>query len=671
MQGPFAKSIHSKRMIVVFCGHPCSGKSSTFDLFLKFFPEFCGYEMDQIRLDEMEGPIHDLSRRAAAYRVMHFKCTKSLKEGRSVALSANYFPMTARAELAGIAQRTGVDLYVVQIVCDAPVAVARFLQRQRTEPRHAGGDLTVSRVRDQASNYEPFDGALTIDTTTNPRPRELLGRLQGYLRASTPVDPSTWPLHWYLKNTKPQMLQSTPSSSNKLSQAVLRAATKEVFWNRWLMGFIVAFLLLGLLPLLGSVRSYWPAIRSWGGRFARPASSTWADLASWATFGIAAAGIVGIFLAFFKETSERWRFAKELTKTGEDPLYQIPSGGWAEPPDLEIYHAYRCRMPVDVSDERMPVRGLPIYFLILPELRKAFSALVKVATEDAPSKLHEDATRLGLDWNGFARWRWVLQSGGYALKAKSGEENLRCLSVPRPAPSGDVYESDGFLCHYADFISKEYSVNLWAPGTLPDMRQLFEGAAWDGGELDLSNCEKSAKRYSMRLSITGLLITDDGFFVLQRRSGRVASGIGSLGASVTGAVDYRADAIRWSNRKPVLWNLEKTVTRELLEETGIPASFVERYDPKGAFIGAGFSLRYGRDPSYYSLHRTSKKSWELGRNRESKQAKDRWEVDHLEFLEVNTVSARSIESGEVGRRLSRPSRHLMGALYAWAKYAGE
>jgi hypothetical protein len=110
------------------------------------------------------------------------------------------------------------------------------------------------------------------------------------------------------------------------------------------------------------------------------------------------------------------------------------------------------------------------------------------------------------------------------------------------------------------------------------------------------------------------------------------------------------------------------LTRELREETGIPKNLLH-YPESGPFIAAAFNLRYGRDLNFYALMMTEMRSYEIGQFRTKKPAKDRWEVDRLEFLHRDLVTLPKIKSGELERRLPGRSRHLMGALYAWAVYA--
>jgi 8-oxo-dGTP pyrophosphatase MutT (NUDIX family) len=398
-------------------------------------------------------------------------------------------------------------------------------------------------------------------------------------------------------------------------------------------------------------------------------SSSWTDQATWSTFAIAAAGIIGIFLLFYKETSEKRNRAESIGNAGKVPTFRLPEGANETPSDREIYYSYQCRIATDEERAKMPIHELPVYFLIPPQKGRSFRAIVSSERKQPASNLPSDAAGLGLDWSGFTAWRWDAYCTDYALKANGAENNLRCVSNPRANPKAGEYIIPGSRCLYTDYVVRELSVNLCAPGTLPDMRRLFEGPQWDEGTLDLSDCSAGASRYSLRISVTGILLTQDEYFVLQRRSTRVASGIGSLGASVAGAADFQKDryGLMIPRIRPRRWNLEKSIRRELKEETGIK-NLRESLHP-GPFLGAALNLRYGRDLNFYALLQTPENTWDLSAYRKKRAARDRWEVDRLEFLDSRLVTQRSILRGELELHLPGRSRHLMGALYAWTVFA--
>jgi predicted kinase len=149
--------------ILVICGPPCSGKSSLRQALVKSRDDIRWHEMDDVRLRVLPGPINDEPARSAAYRIIHFRAGKDLLNGHSVLL-ATYQPLQHRSEVANLALRLDVPLFVVQCVCTPNEAVRRFAQRGAN---HGGADLTALRVKDLSERYERFDGALLLETTTN------------------------------------------------------------------------------------------------------------------------------------------------------------------------------------------------------------------------------------------------------------------------------------------------------------------------------------------------------------------------------------------------------------------------------------------------------------------------------------------------------------------------
>jgi 8-oxo-dGTP pyrophosphatase MutT (NUDIX family)/predicted kinase len=704
MLEPKEDSSKVRKKIVVFCGHPCAGKTYISKIFQGSFPNFVRLEMDDLRKMRIPGTVHDKSRRDSAYRIMHHEVTKALHTHLNVAVVATYYPSKARAEIAEIARRFDAELYVVQCVCEAQVAVDRFLRRLREEPEHAGTDLCATRVRDLANQYERFDGGLTIETTNDSKQCVIHAILHRYISSGPGVDPCSWAQHWY--SILPQPDKPPSGAPGKLSEAILKRAWWTLFGHRLAKITILGSLIMGGIPLLFYIYIrlsaewlHWTHGRSvlddlWNGLVA----SSWPEIATGTTFTIAAAGIIGIFLVFYKETKEKWQKAKDIVDKGSLPVYNLPDRANETPSDREVYYAYQCRMK-EVERVKMPIPEIPVYFLIPPQKGKAFGVIAEKAalykeSHVIPTELQKGAAKMALDWEGFAAGRWNAYCKDYALNTKSAEKNLRCVGDPTQSLDGTHYTVPGHFCPYNDYAVRELSVNLCAPGTLPDMRRLFEGPAWDEEFVDLSNLKDAARRYSMRMSVTGLLLTNDDFFVLQRRSSSVASGVGSLGASVGGAVDFCKDALGWRRflcclRKwnieksrlreffeetgiadkccPSQWNLKKSLLRELREETGIADKDLRPIEP-GPFIGAAFNLRYGRDLNFYALLNTNLCSSQISAKRDSRRAHDRWEVDHLEFLHCERVTVESIRNGVLQGQLPDWSRHLLGALYAWAVY---
>ena len=208
--------------ILVFCGPPCGGKSYLHKEFKKAHPEVSSDEdeMDTIRLVRLPGPINDESARGAAYRLLHLYASRKLNKKRPVALNATYMPQRHRAELAALAVRAKVPIYIVQCVCSPALAVKRF--QERPIGKHAGSDLTAERVRHLAERYERFDGALLLNTDASQGVEPYLSYVYDYLNREVPADPIRWAQHEYSgpppKPSSPSESHSTPSK--KLSEAM-------------------------------------------------------------------------------------------------------------------------------------------------------------------------------------------------------------------------------------------------------------------------------------------------------------------------------------------------------------------------------------------------------------------------------------------------------------------
>src|SRR3989442_3951826 len=103
----------TRPFLLVICGPPCSGKSVLWRALKAARPDIHCYEMDDVRMEILPGPLHDKSRRSAAYRVMQFRAAQHLHRGQSVAVCATYVPSEHRAEVASLTLRLGIRLFVV------------------------------------------------------------------------------------------------------------------------------------------------------------------------------------------------------------------------------------------------------------------------------------------------------------------------------------------------------------------------------------------------------------------------------------------------------------------------------------------------------------------------------------------------------------------------------
>ncbi len=649
-----------KPFILVICGPPSSGKSFLMRALAAERKDIKYHEMDEIRREILPGTLHDKPTRSAAYRVMHFRATRDLLEGYPVALSATYMPPEHRAEIAALALRLrlppfgasrDVPLFVVQCVCTPDRAVNRFQQR---EPGHAGTDLTVMRVRQLSAEYERFDGALLIDTESSAHE---VDAINSYIGNGVSVDPIAWARHPYATNPSVQHSERLLGPSlPKLSEASVKRA------KRWLLIYAIGWTILTILTALGVIpfvykicervhRAYafssnqsGPLLRA---AKAIPAAvkAFWAqipnhglgDWAEWGTFCLALAGLASIVLAIKYGMEKSAKEAERVKTAGDTPRYAtvteaIPSS------DKEIYHAYFCRIAPDRMPF-MPIPNVPILYQLLPVRNRSFSALVRSSQNQVYSLPHE-AAEFGLDWNGFVTWRQKERREEYAM-TYSHEYGLRCVGFQDRTSDGTCMV-DAVKCTYDEYVCTELAVNYCAPGSLPDMRRLFEGKSWDIGNQDLSNVAESAKRYSMRVNVTGLVLTEDDYFILQRRSAVVGHGLGSLAGAVNGAADYYADCCDDESRMwlllgkvyaalpysfheqiskieldgPRRWDLAKSALREVREEIGLLDTVLYESDQeehgvppfKQPFIAAAYNLRYGRDLNFYCCFRTLLKS---------------------------------------------------------------
>ncbi len=717
----YTKEIRNQ-VILVICGPPCSGKSYLMGLLKSYWNDIIFLEMDAIREEILRGRLHDKPTRSASYRVMHYLATKELKKGKSVALNATYMPEEQRAEVASIALRLRVPLYVVQCVCMPDEAMKRFVGR---ESGHAATDLTAERVKKLSEQYEQFDGALLINTDTTLIPDQIsalnsyLRKADGRFKGFPGADPIQWARHSYASRSLfPESKKQSSQTPAKLSESSVRLAKHRLFRYAVVWVALMVVTVLGVLPFIYKIVARFHAeylvpnsplglpsaitkafVNTLRDLWTRIPQHGLADWAEWATFCLALVALGSVVFEIMRGMKGRFEEARRIKRTGDCARYDsVPE---SDPPsDKELFHAYRWRI-VPQLRKRLRIPNVPIFFAVRPFPNRSFSVLAHAA-HNQDFTLPEEAASLGLDWNGFASWRQKRTRGEYAL-TYSHEYGLRCLGIEELTNTGSetTRNLNVVKCPYDEYASRELAVNYCDSGTLPDMRRLFEGEAWDAGDLDLLNISESAKRYSMRVSVTGLVLTEDDFFVLQRRSAVVGHGLGSLAASVNGAADYYADTCETSGELwpmlgrmyavlpysfhgvlsdlelggPRKWDLAKTALREIKEEIGLEEDVFVHSDGekncvppfKRPFLAAAYNLRHGRDLNFYCCLRTHLKAKEISAERSN--ARDKWEVEHLVFLPRDKVTVRAIRSGELEQVIPKRARHLLGALYSWAVYA--
>ena len=371
----------ARKFILVVCGHPCSGKTGLTNLIKSSRHDVFVDEMDDIRLVELPDSNHDEPVRSAAYRLMHFRATKNLGTG-PVLVSATYQPFKHREEIANLALRFEVPMYVVQCVCRPEEAERRFMGRGVD---HAGNDLTASRVRQIAADYERFDGALTLNTDILPL-ADQVKLVLAYIEKGPPVDPTRWARHYYQRDAKSA---SVSPRAGKISEASVRRAKWRLgFYTTWFFIFGVSTLA-GLLPLGAKVvgnlldlsrglsRDCCSPYRA-----AQLFSSTWhqiifehsiSEWSEWATAFLAFAGLGTLVVEFERGIRERRKEAKETDQAGRVPRYGEGLGSDV-PSDTEVFHQYSCRL-TSLARSHMLLNGVPLLFAIQPERLVAFSVI--------------------------------------------------------------------------------------------------------------------------------------------------------------------------------------------------------------------------------------------------------------------------------------------------------
>jgi 8-oxo-dGTP pyrophosphatase MutT (NUDIX family) len=158
-----------------------------------------------------------------------------------------------------------------------------------------------------------------------------------------------------------------------------------------------------------------------------------------------------------------------------------------------------------------------------------------------------------------------------------------------------------------------------------------------------------------------LVLSEDGFLILQRRSNRVLSGAGGLAASASGFTKWKNDFQRQYISDGV--SLRFAATRELEEEIGI--SEFDLYPESRPFLGAAFNLRYGRDLNFYACFRTKCRIDQV--SRKLKDAKDAWELSSLVPVPLTAVKNDGTLDGCGFEAMTlQCNRHLRGALLSLA-----
>ncbi|MGB9485484.1 MAG: hypothetical protein WCD04_05135 [Terriglobia bacterium] len=390
------------------------------------------------------------------------------------------------------------------------------------------------------------------------------------------------------------------------------------------------------------------------------------------TYLFAAAIVGGGIMPLVDHFKEGEKRREPIRDAGLVPRYEPFTDG--RPTDKELLIMYLSRMKdngeknqekenLEVAGFGVP--GVPVYFVIPPH--EGFNVLLESVPDPSNGDAFDDtglsleAAKLGLDWLGFSEW-WSHTIGAQWFD-RVNELCVRCTE--RPELKNNICRVHVTDCSYEKYLVTERAVNLSADTRLPDMRRLFEGKRWDCNEVDLLDFAEARERFSMLISVAALVTTKDNFLVLQRRSNRVAQGLGVITTTCNGFANWEKDHAR--NSRPeyrrATSNLREAALRELYEETAIPKCKLKTTD--NAFIGAAFNLLHGRDLNFYVHFETSLCHSGVAERR--KHATSRWEVASLIFVPLSKIAEDGLSLLEpFDRLLPECARHLRGAIYALA-----
>ena len=290
---------------------------------------------------------------------------------------------------------------------------------------------------------------------------------------------------------------------------------------------------------------------------------------------------------------------------------------------------------------------MPIYFVVGPKAPFEIKAEKAGKPFDHETLINE-AAKLGLDWLGFKAW--FKKEKYHFYYGCLDEQGFRLCEELKPPRNGSAVLT-GNTCFWSDFICTEGAVNLTSKTPPFKMRDLFEGEAWT----NLEDVPKAGERYSMLVGICALVTTKDGYLILERRSSHVSSDPGKITSTANGG-------IQWSDMFPEFprfhffrvlgsWFFRTAcphkrspawaVLRELKEETGI--NIRRNCEVNRIFIGAGFDLVHGRDLNLYASLRCNLSLKQVSAHRA--RAKDRWELDHLIFVDPRYIGPHGTLTG--------------------------
>lgn len=694
-KGSAAKS-HRPRLLVL-SGPPCSGKST---LAKKFEERHGGLllEMDEIRKEVFPSGEQTKRERNLAYRAMFREARRALLEGKAdpIILVATFAPIEHRQELVAIADASAAEVFLVECLVPPEEAVRRFRQGREG---HAAIDLTEARVREHAHSFPFYGGGLLLDTGLL-REDEGVAKIAAFLSAGPPMwSGATWGSSTPVGSASHEANAATTTmehgpiedkadspplkiSSRSRGTALVRILIAGMLWR---MSVLAGFVGLALTVKAvwsewrecGPIR--WPLVLPHGPcEFAPDEALGWVQVLT--GVAILAAGVLPLWEFLAKPQLEQARLVR---RAGKEPRFGPVRV--VERTNREIFDEYRSRL-VEAEKARMPLEGIPLYFLV-PPVRGGFNVFVKRgAPPDGQKDVVREAAEAGFDWQAYSRWQLRSRKADYY--GKSQWEKSLAVSKVSDCSSQRV-EVTGHQVPYYEYLCREQRVHLEIPGQLPYLRAFFEGPAWYGGGLQLVDLD-SSWRYSRVVSTCCLITTEDRYLLLQRRSAFVGAAAGGMVGSAAGFAKWSdvddAVLMRLFRRMPLFRrqpdpvSLAEAALREIREELGLTARDFDLDKDTRPFLAAAFNLRYGRDLNFYAHLHFKRASTELSHvfarppgivdsslTLVTRRLKDRWEIAHLVFVPLAAVQDLDGQLSPPFNDVLGDARHVRGALYALAK----
>ncbi|MCK4857306.1 MAG: AAA family ATPase [candidate division Zixibacteria bacterium] len=666
--------------VVVICGPPCSGKT-TISRGLKERPEFVAFsyfEMDELRLSFWPGS-HTPQDRAKAYALMYELAAKAVHAGSpGVILDATFQPSQQRHAVRTLADALAAKMVVFECAVKPDVAVQRFCERIEThattdlspeKETHAATDLSPEKVWDLAQDYRYFKTANRLDTLDSSKGvDQLIETIVNLLRSPDSQFKSYEWIHYgnaprdqddftEVQATK-TLLKLTARSRKRASR--LWTLRKFLFaFSLTAVGAAVAILVKELAAMLI------PTLAPFG---FEGDPTEWFQI--WAVVALLASGLLLLYEQLFEKTDAK--ALQDVKKAGQTPRLSLRE---TSPSNVELYNRYYRRIDPGEMD-RLMLKGVPLWFVVPPKETGFDVYTSKTDFKPIDAKLLQDrASRLGLDWFGYQKWRTKEKMDQYFDLYH--EVGVRVLNIEAQDSSVNLRVCrGGFVSH----VCTELSANLHIEGRFGfELRQVFEGSGWiqsDSKEprkrINLADVSEASRTYEMLVGVHVALTTADGYLILQRRSDAVQSSAGGIASSGAGSA-------QWKDIEGKSGSLTKTALREIKEEIGwVPHPDDDLHAP---FLGAAFNLKWGRNLNFYCYFHTN---WTIqqisggpsrwhrilgglkGRPVGVTRAHDAWEVAHIIPMPISALHP----DGTLDPRFTSivgNARHARGLLYCLAQ----